>query len=368
MRFTIRTRIRLAICAVCALIALAGGLGDGATPAVADGPGVSFSIDLNLGQSGIQAARDVPLDTPFSIAIVLDASDLAGYIEADATVVWDDVRVTYPPSGLPLDWSDPPEPGPIGGRLMPWTDPIECPPFDAQDAIVGEDGVGTAFVNVACVSSIAPATPQTYIGPLFEFVLVCDIAGPASIAINNGSPWTFILDPDFNEHNGHVHNAVVQCGSGTGDTDADGMPDAYENAHPCLNAAVADASANPDVDGKTNAEEFGIGTDPCDNDTDNDGCADGEELGPTALAGGLRNPLNQWDFYDVNATKKVDSADIAHVRSRFNGNGPTPLADAPYDRSSGVAPWAPGPPDNKINAVDIALVRYAFNHSCIPPP
>jgi DNA-binding beta-propeller fold protein YncE len=103
-------------------------------------------------------------------------------------------------------------------------------------------------------------------------------------------------------------------------------------------------------------------------DTDGDGCTDRHEMGSNKLLGGQRDPWNAWDFYDVNGTKKIDAADIGLVRLNFNGAGPTPPEDTAYDRSSGVAPWAPGPPDNKINAVDIARVRAAFNHNCQGPP
>ena len=86
------------------------------------------------------------------------------------------------------------------------------------------------------------------------------------------------------------------------------------------------------------------------------------------MAGGMRDPLNPWDFYDVDGSKKVDAFDIAQVRSRFNGQGPTPDGDLPYDRSIGVHPWAPAAPDYKINAIDVNLVRTSFNHDCRPPP
>ncbi len=371
MRATIRTGTRLTICIAGVFIALAGSLLDGWAPVAANGPGVSFSVDLDPVAAGTQVARSVPVGTPFSISIVLDAQDTSsGYLEADVRFAYDDVRLTSPLSGVPLDWVDPPEPGPIGGRAAPWAN-VDCPPFDAETAIHDEDGVGTANVYVGCYSNVFPQELFTYTGPLWEFVLVCD--SPGSAAIDPVGPsfpgdGSKLVDVDFNERFDHVHGATVTCTAGTGDTDADGMPDAYENAHPCLNAAVSDAAANPDVDGKTNAEEYAIGTDPCDNDTDDDGCADGEELGGTAVAGGLRDPLNPWDFYDVNNTKKVDAADIGQVRSRFNGNGPTPPADDPYDRGPGASPWAPGAPDDRINAADIGFVRYAFNHSCQLPP
>jgi glucose/arabinose dehydrogenase len=98
-------------------------------------------------------------------------------------------------------------------------------------------------------------------------------------------------------------------------------------------------------------------------DSDGDACTDAEELGPDKVLGGQRSPANQWDFYDVDDTAKVDGADVNLVRARF---GPLPTApeDLIYDRSPGAQPWAPGPPDNRINASDIAMVRVSFNHSC----
>lgn len=64
------------------------------------------------------------------------------------------------------------------------------------------------------------------------------------------------------------------------DADADGIPDAYEDARPnILNRNdPADAGENPDNDGLTNLREYQLGTDPEDADTDNDGLNDGPEV------------------------------------------------------------------------------------------
>ena len=100
-------------------------------------------------------------------------------------------------------------------------------------------------------------------------------------------------------------------------------------------------------------------------DSDGDGCSDVEEaqtaVGSETL-GGRRNPNLQWDFYDVNGSKKVDSADIGLVRSKFNQNFPA------YDRSPGAQTWAPGPPNGIVNGIDVGLVRASFNHSCTAAP
>ncbi|KKK48456.1 hypothetical protein LCGC14_3144910, partial [marine sediment metagenome] len=92
--------------------------------------------------------------------------------------------------------------------------------------------------------------------------------------------------------------AFESCDS-ENDTDCDGLSDAYEEAHACLNPSVDDGASDPDGDGLTNVEEFSLGTDPCSSDTDLDGCTDREELGGDETLGGKRDPLNFWDFYDV---------------------------------------------------------------------
>ena len=60
------------------------------------------------------------------------------------------------------------------------------------------------------------------------------------------------------------------------DDDNDGLPDIYEDAHSCLDPLVPDADADPDRDRLSSLDEFGLGTDPCEIDTDQDGCSDGE--------------------------------------------------------------------------------------------
>jgi hypothetical protein len=69
-----------------------------------------------------------------------------------------------------------------------------------------------------------------------------------------------------------------KCGAGEAyvifavdsDSDGDGMPNSFELANPCLDPLVAEAGVDPDFDGLANVTEFGIGTNPCDADTDGD--------------------------------------------------------------------------------------------------
>ena len=184
------------------------------------------------------------------------------------------------------------------------------------------------------------------------------------------------------------------------DTDADGMPDNYENWHACLNALTADASTDPDADGIVTSTEFAAGLDPCAPDTDGDGCADSEELGVAPLQGGDRDPLNPWDVFDVPApalsssnaggtrNKAVSIQDVLAILfyigttegSPPNSNGANYTSDinlnmiadgAEYDRSPApnpAKPWRSGPPNKVVNIGDAIIALNQVGTNCSPPP
>jgi hypothetical protein len=64
------------------------------------------------------------------------------------------------------------------------------------------------------------------------------------------------------------------------DSDGDGMPNSFELAHFCLDPLIDDSYEDPDFDGLANITEFGLWTDPCRSDTDEDTFSDSGDSCP----------------------------------------------------------------------------------------
>jgi alkaline phosphatase D len=100
-------------------------------------------------------------------------------------------------------------------------------------------------------------------------------------------------------------------------------------------------------------------------DSDHDGCTDAAEAGSDAALGGQRDPLNHWDFYDVNGDRRVDSRDALVVSDALglkigdDGYDPTLDRSEPTDDKS-IA----GPPDGTISDDDVFLVTAQVGASC----
>lgn len=108
-----------------------------------------------------------------------------------------------------------------------------------------------------------------------------------------------------------------------GDTDGDGMPDAYELSNG-LNPDVNDANLDKDNDGLTNLQEYKLGTDPQNPDSDGDGLKDGVETN-TGVWGSATNtgtnPLNA-DTDADGLSDGVESNTGAYVSATDTGTSP----------------------------------------------
>jgi hypothetical protein len=106
-------------------------------------------------------------------------------------------------------------------------------------------------------------------------------------------------------------------------------------------------------------------------DSDGDGCADAEEATHTPATGGLRDPQEFWDFYDVTNDKSIDLADTLSVLAYF-GDAALPATPADLrDRqmTDPVAqPWRTAEADDGIDLRDAIANLRSFGNSCALAP
>ena len=106
-------------------------------------------------------------------------------------------------------------------------------------------------------------------------------------------------------------------------------------------------------------------------DSDGDGCGDVQEMGSNASKGGLRDPADRWDFFDVASNNEppdgvVDTMDAMAVAFRWPSKVGDILYDSRYDRSVQLVngPFDLGPPDGAINFQDLQALYAQFGAAC----
>ena len=107
-------------------------------------------------------------------------------------------------------------------------------------------------------------------------------------------------------------------------------------------------------------------------DTDADGCADGNELsGDPSLDGGLRDPSNYWDFFDVTGDNFIDLSDTLDVlpTSALSVASPSTPGDK-RDRSvpDAMAPWRTAESDDGVDRTDAINNLASFGDDCTGSP
>jgi alpha-tubulin suppressor-like RCC1 family protein len=112
-------------------------------------------------------------------------------------------------------------------------------------------------------------------------------------------------------------------------------------------------------------------------DTDGDGCPDAKEIGSDPMAGGARNFLNPWDYFDANHDGQVRIEDVVAVVTQYYQdqylpsppnppNMPNPSYTQQTDRSGPIGPnvWNLGPPDGVERIDDVVDEVNQYFHDC----
>lgn len=149
-----------------------------------------------------------------------------------------------------------------------------------------------------------------------------------------------------------------------GDSDCDGMPDAWEIAHGLNPHWAGDALLDLDGDGLTNLQEFLLGTDPRKRDTDGDGYSDGEEV-----ATGF-NPLDPSDHGPMFTASSPAEGGPGLVRISSSGSASCAVAwrqvSGPPVALRGASTFTPSFIARK--AATYALEGVARCGAATPPP
>ncbi|MCH8993766.1 MAG: CAP domain-containing protein [Chloroflexi bacterium] len=142
-------------------------------------------------------------------------------------------------------------------------------------------------------------------------------------------------------------------------------PTLPEGAGTCNDTLDNDGDFKADID---DPDCYSLSSGAVTHDTDGDGCSDVEELNPNFTKGGLRDPWNPFDYYDVNGDGDIDVPnDILQVILAYLQGPGDPQYTAAKDRGGTLGPFAHNraEPDQVIDVPnDILQVILQFQQNC----
>jgi len=303
----------------------------------------AMAVDCDAVPDGVQTQCTYEENDTFHVQVHVTEPPAGGYFGFQTKVSWTDATLSYLPTAG-------------AGQDALWP---RC------DIALRSDG--EAYVLSACIPFPPLTQGDTFTGAVLQFEFQCqeDGASPLELVHRAGDPngGTHFLDALNLELDPLLINATIEC------------------------IVPTPTPTNTPTPTKQ----------PPPGDTDNDGCSDVEENGPSPSVGGQRDYLNFWDFFDVptgsalQRDKAIGAGDLAALVARFGANDATPgdfdRDDDPrsmpnpeqlpsgrrenyhpaFDRGgtlSGGNPWELAAADGFIGASDLAGMVIQFGHNC----
>ncbi len=211
----------------------------------------------------------------------------------------------------------------VSGGMVSTVTANACSPYLGSDIMGFAQGSRDVFLvddSAAAVSARCAAARVYDIAGVGSPVSLCGLAGDDGLATEAklDNPAGVALDGAGNLYIADLFNNRVRVVYGADlDTDADGIDDASEAAHSCLDLYTADATDDADSDGLDNLTEVLDNTDPCSADTDDDGLLDPFEVAHTCLDPQLWDwTEGDWDSDGLTNLQEQNAAPTPVCRTR----------------------------------------------------